>query len=466
MLCAIKDQKAIELLARERSRGRFYLKRVLIVAGLAAVLAGCGGSGGGSSSLPTGSSSRVSLFITDSMDGNDHVWVTVKSVDLVGAGGTTNVYSDATGKTVDLKTLRDSQGARFEFLNRDSVPAGTYTGAKVTLAHDLVVFPHLASTGTNMTFAPQYDDGAGNSAITFNFPKPRTVTGDSEDLVIDFDLANWDETGNVVTVSLKEGSKQGLENPDRHEDIHYAGTVTGLAGASPDFTFTLFHGNQAGFPVSTSADTHFFQTDGAEAVVAEGKHVVVEGHWDQVTGKLVAKSVRVLTAEDEQGEQAQAEGPVTEFSLAGGFVRINTDEAEGFVPTNNTVRLEFTDGTKFLGDDGQTFTKDQFFALLAKGAKVEAEGSYNPAMGVLTAEHVRLDDASGDDNGGSTGGGATSGGSTAGGDTGSTTGGDTGSTTGGETGSTTGGDTGTTTGGETGSTTGGETGSTTTGGSL
>lgn len=367
------------------------------------MLAGCGGSGGGSSSGLPGSS-RVSLFITDSMDGNDHVWVTVKSVDLVSAGGSTNVYSDAVGKTVDLKTLRDADGARFQFLNRDSVPAGTYTGAKVTLAKDLVVFAHNAGAGTNMTFSPQYDDGAGNSAVTFNFPHPRTVTRDSEELVIDFDLANWDETGNVVTVSLKEGGKQGLEDPDRHENIHYPGTVSGLAGSAPDFTFQLARGNQAGFPVSTNSETHFFQSDGGEPVLADGKHVIVEGHWDQASGKLVAKSVRVLTAEDEQGEEAEAEGPITEFSLAGGFIRINTDEAEGFMPTNNTVRIEFNEGTKFLGDDGQTFTKDEFFALLAAGAKLEAEGSYNPAMGVLTAEHVRLDDDHEGDNSGSTGG--------------------------------------------------------------
>jgi hypothetical protein len=138
------------------------LKRALIAIGLAALLTGCGGGGSGSGSVGT---NLVSLFITDSLDGNDHVWVTVKSVDLQSAGGATNVFSNSAGVTVDLKTLRDATGARFQFLNQDTVPPGTYSGAKVTLDKNLVVFPHLAGVGTPMTFDNQYDDGSGNSVI-------------------------------------------------------------------------------------------------------------------------------------------------------------------------------------------------------------------------------------------------------------------------------------------------------------
>jgi hypothetical protein len=388
------------------------------------------------------------------MDGNDHVWVTVKSVDLVGAGGNTNVYSNATGVTVDLKTLRDSTGARFQFLNEDHVPAGTYTGAKVVLDKNLVVFPHLAATGTPMTFDPQYDDGSGNSAISFNFDHAHTVgEGASDEVVVDFDLAHWDETGNVVTVSLKEGGKDGLGDTDRHENIHYPGTVADLAGTGPNFTFHLNHHSQQGFPVSTNADTNIFESDGLTPDLANGKDVIVEGCWDQVSGTLVAKSVRVLTAADEQGEEAKAEGPVTEFSNVNGFIRVDTHEAEGFVPLANSVRIEWTDTTKFVAGDHEV-TKDEFFALLAAGVEVEAEGSYNPGTFVLTATHVHLHlDGGGD--GGTTGG--DSGGSTGGDTTGTTTGGGdstTGETTGGTTGDTTGttGTTGDTTGGTTGTT--------------
>src|SRR5579885_2807433 len=68
---------------------RSHLKRALIAAGLAVLVVGCGGGGGTGSAGPN----LVSLFISDSMDQNDHVWVTVKSVDLVGSGGNTNVFS-------------------------------------------------------------------------------------------------------------------------------------------------------------------------------------------------------------------------------------------------------------------------------------------------------------------------------------------------------------------------------------
>jgi hypothetical protein len=409
------------------------LKRAFVAIGLAALLAGCGGGG----STGSAGSNLVSLFITDSMDQNDHVWVTVKSVDLLTAGGSTNVFSNAAGTTVDLKTLRDSSGARFQFMNEDSVPAGTYTGAKVTLDKNLVVFPHLAASGTPMTFDAQYDDGSGNSAISFNFPSPHTVGAGSHDVVIDFDLANWNETNNVVTVSLKEGTNQGIDSPDRHEVIHYPGTVANLAGAAPSFTFALSHHGQNGFPVSTDTNTNIFESDGLPPVLANGKDVIVEGTWDPVSGTLVAKSVRVLTAADEQAESAQAEGPVTEFSLANGFVRIDTHEAEGFVPLANSVRLEFTDTTVFVAGDN-VVTEDQFFALLAAGAEVSAEGDYNPGTFVLTAKHVHLDM---EDGGGSTG--STTGTTT--GTTGDTTTGTTTGTTGDTTTGTTTGTTGTTT---------------------
>jgi len=438
-------------------RWRSYLfKRALIAVGIAALIVGCGGGGGGTGSV---SGSAVSLFITDSMDGNDHVWVTIKSVDLVGAGGSTNVFSDANGVTVDLKTLRDSTGARFQFLNENAVPAGTYSGAKVVLAKDLVIFPHNATVGTPMTFDPQYDNGSGDSAVTFNFNSPHEVHGNSDKVVVDFDLAHWDETGNVVTVSLKEGGKQGIDDPDRHENIHYPGQVTDLAGDAPNFTFHLNHGHQQGFPVLTNADTKFFQSDGQTPSLGEGKDVIVEGYWDPTLGKLVAKSVRVLTAEDEQGQDSQAEGPVTEFSEVNGFIRINTKEAEGFVPNGNTVRIEFAEGVVFVAGD-QEVTKDEFFALLAQGDEVEADGSYNPGLFVLTATHVHLHHEGGGDGGGDTGGG--SGGSTGGdtgGSTGDVTGGSTGETTG-STGDVTGGSTGETT-GSTGDVTGGSTGETT-----
>ncbi len=435
------------------------MKRVIVAVGLAALLAGCGGGGSGTGG--SASPAKVSLFFTDSFSSNDHVWVTVKGVDLITSGGTTNVFSNPTGTVVDLKTLRDSTGARFQFMNQGSVPAGTYTGAKVTLDNNLVIFPHLATVGTPMTFDAQYADGSGNSAISFNFDNPHSVKAGTDDVIVDFDLANWTVTGSVVTVSLKEGSNQGIDTESRHEEIHYPGKVANLAGTAPTFTFALtHHGNANGFPVSTDANTNIFESDGLPPTLADGTDVIVEGLWDPVSGTLLAKSVRVLTAADEQAVGARAEGPLTEFSQVNGFLRISTHESEEFVPLANSVRIEWTDTTVFVAGDN-VVTLDQFFALLAAGAEVSAEGDYNPGTFVLTAKHVHLDVDGGGSIGGSTGG--TTGGSTTG-TTGGTTGDTTTGTTGGTTG-TTGGTTGTTgdttTGGTTGTT--GTTGTSTTG---
>ena len=426
------------------------MKRAIVAVGLAALLAGCGGGGSGTGG--SASPAKVALFFTDSFSSNDHVWVTVKSVDLITSGGTTNVFSNPTGTVVDLKTLRDSTGARFQFMNQGSVPAGTYSGAKVTLDNNLVIFPHLATVGTPMTFDPQYADGSGNSAISFNFDHPHTVKAGTDDVIVDFDLANWNAVGNVVTVSLKEGSNQGIDSESRHEEIHYPGTVANLAGTAPTFTFALtHHGNANGFPVSTDANTNIFEDDGLTPTLADGTDVIVEGEWDPVSGTLLAKSVRVMTAADEQTVEARAEGPLTEFSEANGFLRISTHESEGFVPLANSVRIEWTSNTVFVAGDN-VVTVDQFFALLAAGAEVSAEGDYNPGTFVLTAKHVHLDVDGGGD-GGTTGG--TTGGTSTG-TTGGTTGDSTTGTTGGTTGDTTG-----TTGGTTGTT--GTTGDTTTG---
>jgi hypothetical protein len=379
------------------------LKKALIAIAAAAMLAGCGGSGGGGG---LASSSRVSLFITDSMDGNDHVWVTVKSVDLLTATGSTNVFSDPAGATVDLKTLRDSTGERFKFLNDDSIPAGTYTGARVTLDNNLVVFPHLATTGTAMTFDPVYDDGSGNSAMSFNFSSPKTISAGSEDdIVVDFDLANWNETGGVVTVSLKEGSENGLHDHDRHEKNHHEGSVAGLTGTAPDFTFTLTHGDHDSFMVTTDANTRIFAGDGAAPGLANGLKVKVEGIWDETTSRLLATSIRVKGDGDGDHENTnELEGSITEFSLDSGFIRVATKDAEGFMPTNDTVRIEFTDTTKFLGHEEGTLTKEEFFALLSNGVELGAKGTYNASTGVLTAEFVRLEEDHSDDHGGDTGG--------------------------------------------------------------
>src|SRR5437762_31947 len=98
-----------------------------------AVLVGCGGGSGGSAT--TGGNvpgnARVGIFVTDDLTADyDHVWVTIKKVELQGAGGSVTVYDDAAGRTVDLRALNDAGTQKFALLGEASIPAGTYASAE------------------------------------------------------------------------------------------------------------------------------------------------------------------------------------------------------------------------------------------------------------------------------------------------------------------------------------------------
>ncbi|MCX6342001.1 MAG: hypothetical protein NTU72_06425, partial [Fimbriimonadales bacterium] len=107
-----------------KSVRRIATSVVLLVTTLSVI--SCGGGGGTASS-----SSGLTLFASDSMDGNDHVWVTIKSVELVASTGTSvPVFSSTTGEVIDLRSLRDSTGARFQMLSNLGITTRTYTGAE------------------------------------------------------------------------------------------------------------------------------------------------------------------------------------------------------------------------------------------------------------------------------------------------------------------------------------------------
>lgn len=112
----------------------------------AAILIGCGGGGssvggtngatnggsnGGTNGGNGGGSGALSVFLTDSYESeHDHVWVTVRKIDIVGASGRTTVYRDDVGKQLDLKSLRDASGARFAFVSSGLVASQTYSEAE------------------------------------------------------------------------------------------------------------------------------------------------------------------------------------------------------------------------------------------------------------------------------------------------------------------------------------------------
>ena len=126
------------------------MKTSLIISLLGAVLlfSGCGGGGGGGA---IGAAPSGTIFITDSLDDHTHVWVTITRVVLHGGGAAVTVFEPAGGLTVDLRTLRDSAGARFSFLA--TTPEGTFDDITFTLDKDVILFEVGNQTGLHRQFA-------------------------------------------------------------------------------------------------------------------------------------------------------------------------------------------------------------------------------------------------------------------------------------------------------------------------
>ena len=94
------------------------------------------------------SSSSVGMFVTDNISNQfDHVWVTIKKVELLGAGGSITLFSDVSGKVVDLRALNVNGTSQFDFIGLKSVPPGTYSTVSFTLDENLTVFPTGSPVG-------------------------------------------------------------------------------------------------------------------------------------------------------------------------------------------------------------------------------------------------------------------------------------------------------------------------------
>lgn len=372
------------------------------------VAAGCGGGGGAGGAGGGGGAGKVSVFATDAPNPDfDHVWVTIYSVDLVpsGGGANVNVFSSDTGKVVDVRALRDSTGGRFEFLDANGVPAGTYTGAVVVLDKSVGVVKH----GDSSTSNDHFDDSANaagsttKSQFTFNFPQPFVATG-SNPVVLDFALANWsvDSTGKVHAV-VKSGDGSGLGDENRHEHSEFEGTVTGLAGSAGAQTFNLVGEHNHQLAVTTDANTVISNSDGSDnPVLANAERVHVSGKV--VNGNFVAGTI-VIQVAGQHEDRDSAEGTFSNVSTSNDTFTLNVQHAEEFVPAQPNLNVVVTSTTKYFSDGGVSMDATAFFTAMSTapaGSRVHVEGSVSGST--FTASSVRLlkSLSGGDDSGGDT----------------------------------------------------------------
>jgi len=182
-----------------------FALRSAVAAALFASLAACGGGGGAGTAIsPVAASVKTPLLIRDAADENwASVGVKVLSITLTQqGGGTVSVYAPATPASVNLAQLDQVSN-----LITGSIPAGTYTGATITLAANpgdvtLTVGqdPESGFSAAPGTQIPANQivingatgaSGAQTVAINVAFDNPVTVTASqSTPVELDFDLSH------------------------------------------------------------------------------------------------------------------------------------------------------------------------------------------------------------------------------------------------------------------------------------
>lgn len=358
------------------------------------VLAGCGGDG---SSLNSGAltnsnsmgnnvpkapdSGDLGLFVTGNpTEKNEHAWVLIKKVDLkLAAGGTRTIFEDAQGVGIDLASLRDNSGPKYRFINQLTLPAGTYTGAEITLGKSAVLFAPKASTGKSTDF---------DETLSLQFDPPKMLGTGHDDLVLDFALSQPKDSsklGAVVTSSLGAG----LEDADRNTAVVQAGTIENLKGEVPSQTFSLKSGKSADIVVATTTATTLL-AEAETQTLAKGLAVEVSGSFDANTRRIDATSIRIK--DPKAAAQAQLVGVISSFDPKASTWNETPTQTRGWLPESLSIEVSAASPSKYFDGAGREVSKDDFFKALAdnRAVHVLAQGSYDPAKGRFLASEVRV----------------------------------------------------------------------------
>ena len=261
------------------------LLTVLVVIGLTS----CSGS---STAISAGPQGTVFIMGTDApitlpsvVDFN----VMVTGVTL--SDGTTTANLLTAPQTVDFSRL---VGLR-SLLDLNSVPAGTYTKATVTLSSPVISFldtsvspPKLSTLNGTLT----------QSSVTVTFPQPLTLNqNDVVGLLIDFRLADSIEvvsgqvTGNVNPMLTIKAIPAGSRQADI-DDL--TGTVANVNSGAGTFVIQTAKGRT--ITVVTNSQTEF--EDGASlASLTTSAIVEVSGKLDPATLNLTAEEVEVVSTD-------------------------------------------------------------------------------------------------------------------------------------------------------------------------
>ncbi len=359
------------------------------------MLNGCGGGGGGSS-LTRGVSTNI--FVTDTFrDDYSQVWVTLYSIDLQASGSSTltNVYTNSAGQQVNLADL----AAKATLLNTISVPAGTYTSAKVTFGTTFTVTPKGSTTAKTVTVDPSIGTQSGGQ-VAITIPTVANLTpAQLGNVVIDFNLAAFQLIGNKLFPSVAQCSDSNFAGKSKEGDIE------GTASAVTATGFTITRGSRNWTVVTNASTTTVSQSTGATATLANGNIVEVQGTVEPTTSVVTATIITINDIpegmpgsgsgghDDDHGghagggtpelSRAQVVGIVTAVDAASGNITLTVAEAHHFKVSASTVIVATSSATKFKKPGAAATLTD-----VVVGGAVQANGSYNSTTNTVTATSV------------------------------------------------------------------------------
>src|SRR5215510_11791946 len=351
---------------------------------LALFLAGCGG-GNGSNVTSTPLSGNVTINTGDAV--NDQIIkfeLTVSVVTLTGSGGTSNT-GNLLSKPVEVEFVH--QAGHFEPLAIVNVPAGTYSGATLSVSNpEVVVVNSGVPTKVPATLT--------SSTITVTFSPAITITNSNSTVInFDLDLANSVTlNGNPVssaTVAPKFNVTTSTVNPNNEdddngeiEDIH--GKVTNIP--APNFT------------IQTAQSTITFATDGntkfegisSLSQLKVGDIVEVDGMTKSDGTKLATK----VEVEEENNQGMEVEGiitavtgsPATQITIAH---QVDSDDNPN---PPITLDVAINSNTQFVvrADDLVMGSTPAFDAShIGKGQRVEVDTANGTSTPVL-ADKIKL----------------------------------------------------------------------------
>ena len=256
---------------------------VLVVLGLTSC------SSGSSSAVPAGQQGTVFVVGTDApitlpsvVDFN----VMVTDVTLSDGTTTANLLSGGP-QTVDFSRL---VGVR-TLLDLNSVPAGTYTQANVTLSTPMVTFLDTSVSPPKIT-----TQGAtlASANVTVQLPQQLTVTQSGlVGLLIDFHLANSLQiSGGTVTVNPMLTAKAVPSNAPDADIDDLVGAVVSTSGS----TFVIQTPRGRKITVVTNGQTDF-EDNASVASLTTNTVVEVSGSLDPATLNLMASEVEVVSTD-------------------------------------------------------------------------------------------------------------------------------------------------------------------------